>query len=357
MDDQDKTDPASEHKLKRAREQGQVSRSQDVTYVAVLTGVVALALGMGHSLAADLARILASVLSKVNNTSGDPALLFPLFHALASELFRVMAAPLAIFALLAIVGNLVQVGFTISFDPLTPDFNKVNPASGLKKLFSMRSIFELLRSSLKLVLVGFVTYLVGRQLLPHIVELPTLPASGLLSYLLDAAARILCWLLGLFVFFAAVDFAFNKWEFLKKMRMSKQEVKDEYKQREGDPRVKSRLRELRMEWLKKSRSLKNVGEADMLLTNPTHLAIAIAYKRGSMSAPKIVAKGAGSLAEKMKQVARRKNIPIIENIPLTRALYPQVQPEGLLPEAFYQDVAKLLAWVFARRAKAAGRAA
>lgn len=350
MDDQDKTDPASEYKLRRAREKGSVARSQDVAYAGLLMVAAALVVGMGDRLTADVLHVLHAVLSKVNNSQADPAMLFPLFASLAVELGRILAIPALAFIVVGVVGNLVQVGFVISFEPLKPDFERISPAQGLQKLFSTRSIFELLRSTAKLSLVAGAVYFCGPSVMRQLVTLPEKGAQGLVVFLLDSMGWMLMVLAGLFLLFAAVDYFYNRWEFLKRMRMSKQEVKDEYKQREGDPRVKSRLRELRLEWLKKSRSLAKVGDADLLLTNPTHLAIAVAYKRGVTPAPVILAKGAGSQAEKMKKMARAHRVVIVENVVLTRAMYPLVQPDDVLPERFYTEVARLLAWVFAGRA-------
>lgn len=349
MDDQDKTDPASEYKLRKARERGSVAKSQDVVYAALLMAAAALVTSLGTALTGDLIKVLRAVMSKVGNSQADPALLFPLFTALTYELARIMAMPALVLVIVAVLGSLVQVGFVISFEPLKPDFERLNPAQGLKKLFSTRSTFELLRSTAKISLVGAAVYFYGPSVMRHLMTLPEAGAQGLAIYLLDTMGWMLMVLAGLFLLFAAMDYFYNRWEFLKRMKMSKQEVKDEYKQREGDPRVKSRLRELRLEWLKKSRALSKVGDADMLLTNPTHLAIAVAYKRGAMQAPVILAKGAGSMARKMKAMARAKHVVVIENVPLTRAMYPLVQPDGALPERFYVEVARLLAWVFAAR--------
>jgi flagellar biosynthetic protein FlhB len=149
--------------------------------------------------------------------------------------------------------------------------------------------------------------------------------------------------------FALLDWSINRWEYLRKMRMSKREIKDEHKERQGDPRIKRRLRELRLQWLKRSRQIAKVGSADVLLTNPTHYAVALEYRHGEMPAPTITARGAGEIARRMRLEARRRGVPVVENAPLARALYALKESETLVPEEHFDQVARLLRWVYAAR--------
>jgi len=146
-----------------------------------------------------------------------------------------------------------------------------------------------------------------------------------------------------------LDIGYTRWDYGKKMRMSRREVRDEHKQREGDPRIRSRLRQLRAEMLKQSRALRSVRDADVLITNPTHLAVALSYKHGDMPAPKMLAKGAGNMAAKMREIARRRNIPVVENPPLARAIYKRLKTGEFLPEDLYPATAKILLWVYSMR--------
>lgn len=347
--DQDKTDPASPYKLQKAREQGSVAKSQDLTFVALLFGMTCCVFGMGPSITADISRILARTLGLMHRRDWDIVTLQQVISALTLELAAVLAAPLAVVMVLAILANLWQVGLTFSSHPLKPDFNRINPAEGFKKLFSLRSLYDLLRSSIKLALVGLLIWFASETYLREWVVLQFREVPAILAYLQYKVGVILACMTALFVCIAAADMAYTRWEFLKKMRMSKREVKDEHKQREGDPRIKSRLRELRLEWLKKSMSANRVKDADVLITNPTHFAIAVSYRRETMPAPKILAKGSGDLALRMRTLANKHRVVIVENPPLARALFRSAEVDGFLPPEHYTDVAKILVWVFANR--------
>lgn len=356
--DLDKSDPASPYKLEKARERGSVAKSQDVSFVVLLFGLTCLVFGMGDAIMRDMARVLRAALAQMSHTQLDVASVNALMGALVSDVVHVLAPPLAVVVVLAVAVGVWQVGFTISAEPLKPDFNRINPATGFKRLFSMRSLYDLGRSSLKMLVIALVIVAGGSAVLREVVVLPLREPAGILGYLVHKTGVILAVLTAVLILLAMADLAYTRWEFLKQMRMSKREVKDEHKQREGDPRVKSRLRELRLEWLKKGMTMRRVKDADVLVTNPTHYAVAISYKRDTMSAPRIVAKGSGDMALRMRVLAGEHKVPIVENPPLARSLYKLAQPDDHLPEQHYSEVARILVWVFAARAKQAqaGRA-
>lgn len=349
--DLDKSDPASPYKLEKAREKGSVAKSQDLSFLIVLFGLTCIVFGMGDALAKDLARLLHATLQQVSMSSWDSSAVVGLLGAVAVGIVKVLAPPLAIVMMLTIAASVWQVGFTVSAEPLKPDFNRINPATGFKKLFSMRSVYDLGRSGVKMLVVVLLILAAGGGVLREVVILPARDPSGVLAYLIHKTGVILAVLTAVLTLLAMVDMAYARWEFLKQMRMSKREVKDEHKQREGDPRIKSRLRELRMEWLKKGMALKRVKDADVLVTNPTHYAVAIAYKRETMSAPRILAKGSGDMALRMRQLARQHGVLIVENRALARSLYRLTEPNDYLPEQHYSEVAKILVWVLAARAR------
>lgn len=349
--DLDKSDPASPYKLEKAREKGSVAKSQDLSFLVVLFGLTCIVFGMGDSLAKELSRVLYAALSQVTVTNWDASSITVLLGRLAMELGAILAPPLAVVMVLAVAAGVWQVGFTISAEPLKPDFNRINPATGFKRLFSMRSIYDLGRSSIKILVVVLLILAAGGSVLREVVVLPMREPAGILAYLIHKTGVILAVLTAVLALLAMMDMAYTRWEFLKQMRMSKREIKDEHKQREGDPRIKSRLRELRVEWLKKGMTLKRVKDAEVLVTNPTHYAVAIAYKRDTMSAPKIVAKGSGDMAMRMRELANQHHVLIVENPPLARSLYRLAEPDDYLPEQHYSEVAKILVWVFAARAR------
>jgi flagellar biosynthetic protein FlhB len=351
--DLDKSDPASPYKLEKARERGSVAKSQDVSFVVVLFGLTCVVFGMGDQLTRDLARVLHAALAQMSHPQVDVASVSALMGALVMDVARVLAPPLAVVVVLVLAVGIWQVGFTISAEPLKPDFNRINPATGFKRLFSMRSIYELGRSSLKMVLIALLIVAVGGGVLRELIVLPLREPAGILAYLVHKTGVILALLTALLMLLAMADLAYTRWEFLKQMRMSKREVKDEHKQREGDPRIRARLRELRLEWLKKGMTMQRVKDADVLVTNPTHYAVAISYKRDTMAAPRIAAKGSGDMALRMRALAREHRVPIVENPLLARSLYRLTQPDDHLPEQHYSEVAKILVWVFAARAQQA----
>jgi flagellar biosynthetic protein FlhB len=163
-------------------------------------------------------------------------------------------------------------------------------------------------------------------------------------------ASALALLAAIVLVFALLDFALNRWQFMRDMRMSRREMRDEHKEREGDPRIKARLRELRLEWLRRARQLTKIRGSDVLLTNPTHYAVALAYRHGEMPAPLITARGAGELAQRMRAEARRRNVPVVENAPLARALFALEESQRFVPEEHFEPVARILRWVYATRA-------
>ena len=349
--DLDKSDPASAYKLQKAREKGSVAKSQDISFLAVLFGLTCLVFGMGDGLTRNLARVLHAALALASaQTQWDVASFSAMLGNLAIDILLVLAPPLAVVMVLVIAVGIWQVGFTISTEPLKPDFNRINPATGFKRLFSMRSIYELIRNSFKMLVVVLLILAASGSVLREVVVLPLREPPAILAYLIHKTGVILAVLTAVLALLALVDMAYTRWEFQKQMRMSKREVKDEHKQREGDPRIKSRLRELRMEWLQKGLTMNRVKDADVLVTNPTHYAVAIAYKRETMSAPKIVAKGSGDMAARMRELAQQHRVPIVENPPLARSLYRLTKPDDHLPEQHYADVAKILVWVFAAKA-------
>jgi flagellar biosynthesis protein FlhB len=245
-----------------------------------------------------------------------------------------------------VLSNFIQIGPIFSFFPLKPDLNRINPITGLKKLFSIRLLIESVKTVLKFVLLGSVLYFVIKNEIPKLlISFHITPSSIGLLYMPEVTSMLFKLLLALLLI-AAIDLIFTRWDYAKRLRMSRRDIKDEHKRREGDPRVKSRLRELQREMLKRAKSLGSVKDADVLITNPTHFAVAIQYKKDEMDAPIVLAKGAGFLAARMKDIARLHKVPIIENKMLARSLFHEVDIERAVPIVHYAAVAKLLFWVY-----------
>jgi len=226
--------------------------------------------------------------------------------------------------------------------------------NGLKRVFSIRSLHELLRSAAKMTVVGLAMTVWLRHHLNDLLSLPTRMPRSMQQHGIGLLGSVLTMLAGIVLLFAVADFLFNRWEYMRQMRMSRREIKDEHKEREGDPRIRARLRDLRAQWLKRMRQLSKVRSADVLLTNPTHYAVALEYRLGEMPAPMITARGAGEMALRMREEARRRGVPIVEHPPLTRALFAVRESQLFVPEEHFNQVARVLRWVYGARGAGAG---
>lgn len=245
----------------------------------------------------------------------------------------------------AVSANVLQKGFVLSAEPIKPQFSRVNPVEGFRRLFSLSSLMEFVKSGLKVLAVGFIGYKVLKGELFRCPEMLSSAPRGMLQYISHASFGLLLKVTIAFMGIAALDFLYQRWDYEKKLRMSRQELKDELKQREGDPQIKARLRSLQRQ-IARQRMMQRVKEADVVVTNPTRLAVALKYERGRMAAPMVVAKGRGFIAEKIREIATTAGVPIVENKPLAEILFRTVEIGQLIPEALYRAVAEILAYVY-----------
>lgn len=347
--EQDKSQPATPYKLRQAQKRGQVAKSTDVIFAAVLSAMVGFSFAVGPAVAKRELAIAQSVLNDVARTDWSVGGVTHWLAQLASDSLFALAPLLITVCCIAIVANVAQVGGIFSFEPITPDFNRLNPANGLQRLFSTRALYDALRSVLKFAVLTLVAWVALVQLLPDLVKLSYVDPLDHAALVLGDVAPLLFKLLLAILIIALIDLIYTRHEYGNKMRMSPREIRDEHKQREGDPRIRSRLRQLRNELLKQARGVGKLPDADVLITNPTHIAVALSYRHGEMSAPKLLAKGTGKLAAKMRITARRHHIPIVENPPLARELFKRTDFDQYVPEDLYPKVAKILIWVYAMR--------
>lgn len=357
---QDKSQAATPHKLREAHKRGQAAKSPEANYAAVLAVLVGVCFAAGPDMAQRVLVVARRAFNHAGRADWSSDAVSAMLLGLFGQALAAVAPLLAAIALGAIAVNVAQVGGIFSFDPITPDFKRLNPVTGLKKLFSMRVLYDAMRSVLKLGLLSVVTWAAIKAMLPELIKLSYIDARSHAALVLGAVAPLLFKLFLAILLIALVDLLYTRWDFAKKMRMSHKDITDEHKQQEGDPRIRSRLRQLRTEMLKQSRSMSKLPEADVLITNPTHIAIALSYRHGEMPAPKLLAKGSGELAARMRRIAREHNIPVVENKPLARELYKRAGADQFVPEDLYPRVAKILIWVYAMRQareRNAGRAA
>lgn len=347
--DLDQTEDATPHKLSEARKKGSVAKSQDFVSMAMLAAACVVLFAQGRAMLEQALRLQRQILVHPLGGTWTADSVARWGGEILTATLNLMAPMCLALIVVAVVANLFQTGPVFSIHPLSPDLTKLNPANGIKRLFSMRTLVDTAKSILKLVLLCGVMVMVLKGALPGLVGLPMADPHHYPLLMLDLSGSLLVKLAAVLLVLALLDLLYVRWEFGKRMRMSKREVKDEHKNREGDPRIRARIRDLRKEMLKRSQALGKVPSADVLVTNPTHLAVAISYKHGTSAAPQVVAKGAGEVAHAMRKVAGRHHIPIVQNRALARALYREVDYDGYVPEKLYPQVAKIMVWVYAMR--------
>lgn len=349
--DLDRNEAATAYKLQKAHERGSIVKSAEVTFAAILLAATACIYGLGDSTLRQAGELMARGLAASSRAGWSAQAAIAVLNGLAMLALHLLVPLLFVIWVAATMTGALQARGVFSAQPLKPDFNRLNPAKGLERLFSIKTVFDLLRNCLKLAILAAIASLWGHHHLPDLVGSQAASTRSTAQLSLQLVASVFGTAATLYIVFAAIDWMFNHWDFARQMRMSKRELKDEHKEREGDPRIKQRLRELRLEWLRRARSLAKVRSADVLVTNPTHYAVALEYRHGAMPAPLITARGAGELALRMRGEARRRGVPVVENPPLARALFRLPGQEAYVPEEHFHDVARILRWIYARRAR------
>jgi flagellar biosynthetic protein FlhB len=344
-DQSQKTEEPTQKKLEDAHREGQVPKSQEVRHWFMMAGM-ALAMSL---FAADGTRRLASILSGVLEHSGrfaagDGEALRGFAANLMEEVFFILGMPFLVLVIAAVAGNMIQHRPVWSTEKLKPDFAKISPMAGAKRLFSMQSLAEFLKSLLKLAVVGAVVFGLVWPERSRLAGLVTYDVSDILLLVLTLTLRMLGGVVAAMTIVAGADFLFQRLQFRKQQRMSRQEVRDEYRQMEGDPAVKGKLRQLRLERSRK-RMMAAVPDATVVITNPTHYAVALKYETGKMPAPVLVAKGVDAVAFRIREKAQEHEIPIVENPPLARALYASVELDEAVPPEHYKAVAEVIGFV------------
>jgi flagellar biosynthesis protein FlhB len=342
--DQDKTEPATSKKLEDARKKGQVANSREITSVAVLLSAMMVFYFAGNWMFMQVGEVMRDLFTK----AGFFQLGFESAHVLLWYLFKkviiIIMPLLLVVAVAGIFGNVAQVGFMMTGETLVPKLSKINPIEGIKRLFSLKGLIELIKSILKVIIIGGMAYILLRSESEQIPALIQLSLTAILSFVGHIALKLGFYTCMVLIVLAGVDFVFQRWQHAHDLRMTKQEIKDENKQSQGDPMVKSRIRAIQREMAMR-RMMDQVPEATMVITNPTHLAVVLKFTR-DMQAPLVVAKGANKIAERIKSIAQAHGVPIIEQKPLARALYKNVEIGHYIPGDLYQAVAEILAYVY-----------
>lgn len=347
---EERTEPATPRKREKVREEGRVCMSKDLTAaIEIITALSGLAI-----LGTFMWKMLTNLITFSVNFMSDRALLkdgwlYLLSWEAIKDFFATWLPLGGLVALFSTATVIAQVGLAMSSKVFQPKFDRLNPFTGMKKIISLRSIVELLKGLLKASLFAIVIYSAIRSYLPSTsktMQMPLEIGSSEFWNMLWALAMRLAFML---LVIALADYAYQKWDFEKSIRMSKQEIKEEYKQMEGDPQVKNKIRQKQRE-MAKQRMMADVPKADVVITNPTRLAVAIQYDRRVMGAPQVIAKGQDFTAKRIRDIAESYKIPVIENKPLAWALYENVEIGDEIPEDLYKSVAEVLAFVYKLKA-------
>lgn len=345
--DQDKSEQATPFKLREAKRRGQVAKSLDFNSFAMIGSALVVFYVWGQQAVSDGLQLERALFGYPNSAHDEAFALLPWLKAVFIEAGILVAPFFVMVVVVAVLSNMVQTGPIFSAFPLKPDPQRINPVAGFKRVFSLRMLFEGVKSIIKLALFGAVSYAMLLAILPSLMQLADIDPKLHAGLLMDKTVALLFKLVLVIMIVALLDLAYTRWDFNKKMRMSRREMKEEVKRREGDPQVRAKIRELQREAAKRSRSVGRVPEADVLITNPTHLAVALKYERGGSSAPRLIAKGAGEVALGMRALAARHGVTVVEEKPLARRLFAEVGLDEPIPESLFEPVARVYARLLA----------
>jgi len=343
-DKSQQTEQPTQRRLSQAAEKGDIVKSQEVTtFVVLLGGTLSIAI-FGKSAAESFTTMFRVFLEQPDRMQVDSSGIMMLFGGTILHVALLFAPIFAVLVGMALAGHLLQSGFVFSGERLKPDISKLSPLSGLKRIFGLEGASNLLKGILKIAIVGTAVWTTLWPMRGQLGALLDESAADMAGDMAHLIVRIMIAALAVLAIVAVLDYALQRYRFLQRNRMSKQEVKDEFRQTDGDPAVKARIRRVRLERARR-RMMAAVPEATVVITNPTHYAIALKYESGKMAAPICVAKGMDALALRIRAVAEEAEVPIVENPPLARALYASVELDEAVPPEHYKAVAQVIGYV------------
>jgi flagellar biosynthesis protein FlhB len=343
-DDASKTEDPSARKLDQARQKGNVASSQEVSSFAILLAGAIVVAAMGPYMGNRLYLAMAGYIEKSWSIPVDRGIGAVMVDTVMDVALAIGPAVLT-FMVLGALGKLVQNGPFIASEALQPDLSRLSPLAGFKRLFSLRSIVELVKGLLKMAVVGIILTLIVLPEMNRVEGLMQLEPSEIMRELHAVILQMFVGVVMVMAVIAIADLVYQRYSFTQQMRMTLQEVRDEMKQSDGDPQVRARLRQIRMERAR-TRMMAAVPQADVVVTNPTHYAIAMKYDGANMAAPVVVAKGVDEVAMRIREVATEHDVPIVENPPLARALFAAVEIDEQIPEEHYKAVAEVISYIY-----------
>lgn len=352
----EKTEPATEKKLSDARKKGQVAKSREVGNAAgILALFLILKIWTGH-MGIQFLEVFSAVYKRIpesvkgwNGMQPQNDMLL-LFREMIYQVIYLIAPIIIVAFVMAFISDVVQVKWQIATEALKPKFSNINPISGFKRILSVNSIVELIKSLAKIGLIGYMAYSYLQDKWQYLFALYNMSIMEVLRLILDIVTDMGIRIAAVYMLIALADYIYQKVKFSRDMRMTKQEIKEEYKQSEGDPQVKGKIKQ-KMREVSQRRMMQSLPQADVVITNPTHYAVAIKYDPALADAPIVIAKGEDYLAQKIKEIAREHSVEIVENKPLARMLYANVEIGEMVPPELYQAVAEVLAFVYHLKGK------
>ncbi|CAO3406868.1 flagellar biosynthesis protein FlhB [Azospirillum largimobile] len=344
-DESSKTEDPTSKKLNEAHKEGQFAMTREAANWLMVAAMLVVLISILPGTMKGMVFRLNYYFQNLDQFTFDRAGVGALLYRVMADVMWALWLPILLFVVAGVLSTVGQTGFHVSWKLIEPKFSKLNPLPGLMNLFKADQAVELLKSIAKLAVVGGVAYMALKPMLAGVEAFIGIDMIAMLLQLDSLTTRLLIWVLVVLTFIAAGDFIWQKTQFDKKMKMTKQEVKDEHKQAEGDPTVKGRIRQLRFERARK-RMMAAVPNADVVVTNPTHFAVALKYDPSQMGAPLVLAKGVDQVAFKIREIAESNNVPVIENPPLARALYAACDIDEEVPSEHYRAVAEVITYVF-----------
>ncbi len=344
-----KTEKATPKKREEARKKGQVAKSQEINSVVNIVAALAIMSVAGSFMMDGLRQIAGDFWGTYLMSEITYEFITRIISDYSIRILLILMPVLAVVFIMGILANVMQVGFFITFEPIKPKFDNINPVQGMKRLFSVRSLFELVKAIIKISVIAYIFYGSVKKIFGQIFNTPLMDIKTYFGFAAGASMGLALKVMAAFAIFAIIDYLYQRWQYEDNLKMSKQEVKDEMKQMEGDPLIKSRIRQIQRE-MARSRMISEIPKADVIITNPSHIAVAVKYEQDGERAPVIVAKGMNHMAEKIKEIARKNKVIIVGNPPLARALF-KLDVGWEIPQELFQAVAEILAFVYQAKGK------
>jgi len=351
QDDTQKTEEPTPRKLEEARKKGQVAQSKEVANAFMIFGGFLAVMVVFPYMGERLSAAMALFIDRAHDIKISDASFTSILQGVMFEVGMATGGIFLILVILALLSGFVQNGLLVAPENLKPKLERISILKGFKRLFSLKSTVEFIKGIAKLGVVAAVSFLLMRPMINDVESFITIGMGDLTYEIYKLTLKLLLAVLSVVIVIAGLDWLYQRFEFMKSMKMSRQDLKDEFRQTEGDPMVKSKLRQIRQE-RSRQRMMASVPNADVIITNPTHYAIALEYDGvQSLAAPKCLAKGVDDLALRIREVAKENDVPIVENPPLARAMYEVVEVDEEIPEEHYKAVAEIIAYVFKLKGK------